>query len=291
MARRALVPAVLLVVLALVPRAHASGVSPALNALPFSFAPNLGQTDPRVKFLARSGGMTLFLTSTETVFVTTRCAVRMRLVGANPESEAQGVDPLPGRQHSLVGRDPSRYVTVALVRRGATARRAFVATFLVALGLTVAVERLDLDRASESPPLVASRPRADSAAAIARGIVRRQADVERYDVDLGRVVGWPLASGAARVRPTLASGGLGYQIESDLADGILAADGFTVTEPKTAAALDIASGDRIVAINGYPPAGGAFASVLWMQRDPDRNTIEVELVRNGLRMRRTIVVR
>ena len=183
-------------------------------------------------------------------------------------------------------------VTFALARRGAAPRRAFVATFLVALGLTVAVERLDLDRASEPPPLVASQPRDDSrAAAIARGIVRRQADVERYDVDLGRVVGWPLASGAARVRPTLASGGLGYQIESDLADGILAADGFTVTEPKAAAALDIASGDRIVAINGYPAAGGAFASVLWMQRDPDRNTIEVELLRNGLRMRRTIVVR
>jgi hypothetical protein len=183
-------------------------------------------------------------------------------------------------------------VTVALARRGAAARRAFVATFLVALGLTVAVERLDLDRGRESPPLVESRPRADSrAAAIARGIVRRQADAERYDVDLGRVVGWPFAPGAARVRPTLASGGLGYQIESDLADGILAADGFTVTEPKAAAALDIASGDRIVAINGSPPAGGAFASVLWMQRDPDRNTIEVELLRNGVRMRRTIVVR
>src|SRR5580765_3189832 len=111
MARRALVPAILLAVLALVPRAHASGVSPALTALPFSFAPNLGQADPRVQFLARSGGMTLFLTSTETVFVTTRCAVRMRLVGANPDSEAQGVDPLPGRQHSLVGRDPSRWRT------------------------------------------------------------------------------------------------------------------------------------------------------------------------------------
>ena len=93
------------------------------------------------------------------------------------------------------------------------------------------------------------------------------------------------------MRPTLASGGLSYQLESDLADGILAADGFTVTEPKAAATLDILSGDRIVAINGYPPAGGAFASILWMQRDPDRNTIEVELVRNGLRMRRTIVVR
>jgi hypothetical protein len=153
--------------------------------------------------------LTLFLTSTEAVFLTTRSAVRMRLVGANPEPEVQGVDPLPGR----------------------------------------------------------------------------------YDVDLGRIGGWPRAPGAARVRPTFSPGGLGYQIESDLADGILTADGFTVTEPRAAAAFDIASGDRITGINGYPPAGGAFASVLLIQRDRDRNTLEIELERDGSRLRRTIVVR
>jgi hypothetical protein len=93
------------------------------------------------------------------------------------------------------------------------------------------------------------------------------------------------------VRPTFSSGGVGYQIESDLVDGILTADSFTVTEPKAAAAFDIASGDRITGVNGYPPAGGAFASVLMMQRDPDRNTLEVLLERAGVPMRRTIVVR
>jgi len=98
-------------VLVLAPYSHAASASPALNALPFSFAPNLGQTDPRVKFLARSAGLTLFLTSNETVFLTTRSAVRMRLVGANPEPEVQGVDPLPGRQHAFIGRDPSRWRT------------------------------------------------------------------------------------------------------------------------------------------------------------------------------------
>jgi hypothetical protein len=55
-ARAALASAIILSVLALAPRAHAARASQALNALPFSFAPNLGQTDPRVKFLARSAG-------------------------------------------------------------------------------------------------------------------------------------------------------------------------------------------------------------------------------------------
>jgi hypothetical protein len=55
--------------------------------------------------------------------------------------------------------------------------------------------------------------------------------------------------------------------------------------------VGIAGGDRIVAINGYPPAGGAFASFLLMQRDPDRNTVTVHLDRRGVRMERVIVVR
>ena len=99
-ARRAVVLAVLPVILALAPPALAAGLNPALRGLPFSFEPNLGQTDPRVKFLARSRGMTLFVTSTEAVFLTTRCAVRMRLVGASSAAEVQGVDLLPGRSHS-----------------------------------------------------------------------------------------------------------------------------------------------------------------------------------------------
>src|SRR6266850_1004063 len=110
-ARRSIVLAVLPVILALAPPAVASTVSPSLHALPFSFEPNVGQTDPRVKFLARGRGMTLFVTPTETVFLTVRCAVRMRLVGASADAEVHGVDPLPGRSHVLLGRDPARWRT------------------------------------------------------------------------------------------------------------------------------------------------------------------------------------
>jgi hypothetical protein len=180
-------------------------------------------------------------------------------------------------------------VALAVARRGAVVRRrAFAGAFLVALSLTLAAGLLDVDRDGASPiaPRVASRP-------VAPRVDRRPAErpnTERHDVALDGAA-WPLTPGAARVRPTFDRGGLGYQIESDLADGILTADSFTVIEPKAAAAVGIASGDRIIAINGAPPAGGAFASVLMMQRDPDRKTFEVELERDGVRMRRTIVVR
>ena len=40
--------------------------------LPLSFEPNVGQTEPRVRFLARGGGMTTFFTDTETVMVLSR---------------------------------------------------------------------------------------------------------------------------------------------------------------------------------------------------------------------------
>ena len=40
--------------------------------LPLAFEPNLGQTDSRVRFLARGAGMTAFFTDTETVMVLSR---------------------------------------------------------------------------------------------------------------------------------------------------------------------------------------------------------------------------
>src|SRR5215475_5364619 len=112
-ARSWLVLSILLTsVLAAAP-ARAATAGPASRNLPLSFEPNLGQTDPRVKFLARTPGMTLFLTPTETVFLTAGNAVRIRLLGASPDSEIQGVDKLPGRSHWLIGRDPSRWRTNA----------------------------------------------------------------------------------------------------------------------------------------------------------------------------------
>src|SRR6266403_2740135 len=83
----------------------------AYRALPFSFEPNLGQSDARVKFLARPRGISVFLTSTDTVLSTGRTAVRMQLVGANSAARIEGLDALPGRSHSFIGRDPGRWRT------------------------------------------------------------------------------------------------------------------------------------------------------------------------------------
>src|SRR5262249_45077344 len=80
---------------------------------PLGFERNRGQTDPQVKFLARGPGLTLFLSSPDAVLVTRGAAIRMRLLGANRDSDPQGVDELPGRVHSFIGRDPHKWRTDA----------------------------------------------------------------------------------------------------------------------------------------------------------------------------------
>ena len=205
-------------------------------------------------------------------------------------------------------------VMLAFAHRSTAARRGvFAATFVVALSLTVAAGLLDLDRPAGSPPAPSPAPAAPSVTALSRSREPRsepaevevpatrqdvprpaaiqQPEVEHHEIDVRRVEQWLLAPGTARVRPTVYSGQLGVQIESGLADGVLTTEGFTVTEPKAAAELGIASGDRIVSINGYPPAGGAFASFVLMQRDPDRNTIKIQLDRAGVRMQRSMTLR
>ena len=184
-------------------------------------------------------------------------------------------------------------VALALARRGAATRRAaFVTAFVLALGLASAVAWLDSGGpdAWSTRRLASATPSDRALPAIVQRVTApagiQQPGVEHYDVN--RSADWPPRF---RVRPTLHSGDLGYQIESDLADGVLTAAGFTVIEPKAAAAFGIDAGDRILSINGYPPAGGGMVSLLLMQRDPDRTTLDVRLERRGTQMSRSIVVR
>jgi hypothetical protein len=115
-------------------------VNSVYGKLPLSFEANRGQTDDRVKFLARAGGYTLFLTSTEAV-LQLRSAVsgvrnkepvpakrrsanrgaairnaqstvlRTKLVGANRNAHASGLDELPGKSNYFIGNDPKRWRT------------------------------------------------------------------------------------------------------------------------------------------------------------------------------------
>ena len=104
----------------------------AYAALPLRFEVNSGQTDPRVRFLARGAGYTLFLTPAEATLAlaapsptrvpvsarsTTPTAgaqaavLRLRLDGANPRARIAGLDQLPGVSNYLLGRDPRRWRT------------------------------------------------------------------------------------------------------------------------------------------------------------------------------------
>ena len=111
-------------------------VSSRLEALPLAFEPNVGQTDPQVKYMARGNGYTVFLTENETVFALTgssssastptkrlgarlaaesRVQVRhtanvgMRLVGANSNPHFVASDELPGILNYYVGPDSKKW--------------------------------------------------------------------------------------------------------------------------------------------------------------------------------------
>jgi uncharacterized protein (TIGR03437 family) len=78
--------------------------------LPLSFEANRGQTDSQVKFLSRGNGYNLFLTATEAVIRDPHSAVlRMKLVNANPASEIEGLDELPGKSNYFIGSDPQQW--------------------------------------------------------------------------------------------------------------------------------------------------------------------------------------
>jgi uncharacterized protein (TIGR03437 family) len=76
-----------------------------------SFEANAGQTDPRVQFLSRGNGHTLFLTSTEAVLRAGHDVFRMKLAGANPASKAEGAEPRIARSNYFIGNDPAKWRT------------------------------------------------------------------------------------------------------------------------------------------------------------------------------------
>jgi Beta-propeller repeat len=199
-------------------------------------------------------------------------------------------------------------VAVAARRVRLGRRRALAATFVTGLLIGSSIALLDLtdhqrfDFASArsrpapavsvpavDPGLAATRPAGPAAGEDARpGPGIRVIGADRYQVELGASGGSvPDLARLVTVRPTLA----GFQIMSDIGDGILTADGLLVTNPKLAAAAGIEAGDRILAINGHPPAGGFFLAVAKLRRDPDSGTVRVEMDRAGARIEKTVVMR
>ncbi|HEV2103840.1 MAG TPA: hypothetical protein VGR58_13765, partial [Candidatus Acidoferrum sp.] len=101
-------------------------------ALPLFFEANRGQTDARVKFLARSSGYSLLVSPTETVFASAhtsaprgalspgkfapadlgeRAVLRMKLLESNPGPEISGIKELPGKVNYLIGNNPREWHT------------------------------------------------------------------------------------------------------------------------------------------------------------------------------------
>ena len=107
----------------------------AYGRIPLSFESNQGQTDPRVRFLSRGDGYSLYLTATGAVLALrsgglpaagsarlgrlngTAAAgavtkvVRMQLRGARPDAAVAGADRLTGTANYLIGNDPAKWRT------------------------------------------------------------------------------------------------------------------------------------------------------------------------------------
>ena len=90
-------------------------LSAAYGQLPLSFEANQGQTDPRVNFLSRGAGYSLFLTPTKAVLALQAGrhgnVVGMRDRRGQPASHAVGLDKQAGVSNYLIGNDPSKWHT------------------------------------------------------------------------------------------------------------------------------------------------------------------------------------
>jgi len=153
----------------------------AYGRLPLSFEPNLGQTDPQVKFLSRGSGYTLFLTDHEAVLALAArdsglgkerilgpipnvehripTVLRMNLLGTNPAAEVTGMKELPGKSNYFLGDDYKMwhsgvpnyaavkyhdvYTGVDLVYYGNQGRLEY--DFVVAPGTDLTVVRLSIE--------------------------------------------------------------------------------------------------------------------------------------------------
>jgi len=104
------------------PSAHGpQQIRVAYSHLPLIFEPNQGQSDPRVRFLARGSGYGLFLTADEAVLELQHSAVstqhsthrisliRMALDGAKKDATVVGADQLPGKSNYFIGNDPAKW--------------------------------------------------------------------------------------------------------------------------------------------------------------------------------------
>ena len=88
----------------------------AYGQLPLAFEPNQGQTADEVDFMARAPGYGLYLTGERAALALegktgTDAAIHVNFVGANPDTQAEGLDKLPGTSNYFSGSDESEWQT------------------------------------------------------------------------------------------------------------------------------------------------------------------------------------
>src|SRR5271163_2952992 len=98
-----------------------SSAAVTASRVPLYFEANQGQTSGEVRYVARAGGYTAFLTGHDVVLDYgsgktgpgdgREAVVHMRLAGAQEPSAIRGSEPLVGVVNYLIGNDPSRWHT------------------------------------------------------------------------------------------------------------------------------------------------------------------------------------
>ena len=92
----------------------------AYAKMPLAFAPNAGQTNPRVRYSAQGAGFAVFLTRREAVLALRRhgkqrhgkgAALALRFLGANRNVAIRADHPGKGRVNYLLGSDPAKWRT------------------------------------------------------------------------------------------------------------------------------------------------------------------------------------
>ncbi len=88
-------------------------LDPSWRGSQLQFEVNRGQVDCEVEFLARTRYHTLFLTRAEAVVALggETAPIRLHLIGANPQTELAGLEPLPGKLAYYRGTSPSSWQT------------------------------------------------------------------------------------------------------------------------------------------------------------------------------------
>lgn len=92
-------------------RADRARLSPLDGNRPLAFEENRGQTDSRVRYLARGQSYTLFLTQEDAVLALRGSTLRIRWAGGAPAPRMTAEGRLPGVTNYLTGKDPSRWRT------------------------------------------------------------------------------------------------------------------------------------------------------------------------------------